>query len=258
MVFPRADSTATTRLPSSRRWTMRPAAFLMRSALATEVPPNFMTTVWASALPAFGMALKDSLGFLAHLDSRRRLFVLGLALFAIGAAIGGFLIGVDEDDPPHRVPEASTGKPVDRVSFLARLIPPAAEPERKVTGPSVPRSIADLARRLPLERKVAQVFLWGFTGTDLNAGVFGRLRRLDLGGIVIGPSNCTGLGLLGQLGGEAIVVSRQAKHVPPWVMAVQEGGEHNSFPDLPPADAPADQASGEAAGAEASLAAAAL
>ena len=31
--------------PSSARWTMRRAAFLMRSASATEVPPNFMTTV---------------------------------------------------------------------------------------------------------------------------------------------------------------------------------------------------------------------
>ena len=45
VVFPRADSTATTRWPSSRAATMRRAARLIRSASATEVPPNFMTTV---------------------------------------------------------------------------------------------------------------------------------------------------------------------------------------------------------------------
>ena len=45
VVLPRADSTATTRWPCSRAATIRRAARLMRSASATEVPPNFMTTV---------------------------------------------------------------------------------------------------------------------------------------------------------------------------------------------------------------------
>ena len=45
VVLPRADSTATTRWPCSRAATMRRAARLMRSASATDVPPNFMTTV---------------------------------------------------------------------------------------------------------------------------------------------------------------------------------------------------------------------
>src|SRR4051794_40345087 len=43
--LPRALSTATTRVPSSRLATMRLAARLRRSASATDVPPNFMTTV---------------------------------------------------------------------------------------------------------------------------------------------------------------------------------------------------------------------
>ena len=43
--FPRADSTTTTRWPCSFLATMRTAARLMRSASATDVPPNFMTTV---------------------------------------------------------------------------------------------------------------------------------------------------------------------------------------------------------------------
>ena len=45
VVAPRADSTATTELPSSRARTIRFAASMRRSASATEVPPNFMTTM---------------------------------------------------------------------------------------------------------------------------------------------------------------------------------------------------------------------
>ena len=52
VVWPRADSTATTRLPVSRCPTIRRAARLIRSASATEVPPNFMTIV--SGIPDKG------------------------------------------------------------------------------------------------------------------------------------------------------------------------------------------------------------
>ena len=53
----------------------------------------------------------------------------------------------------------------------------------------MPRTVGDLVRRLPLERKVAQLFLVGFQGQDLTAPVFRQLRRLDLGGIVIDRRN---------------------------------------------------------------------
>ena len=49
VVLPRADRTATTRWPCSRALTMRRAARLMRSASATDVPPNFITTVPGTA-----------------------------------------------------------------------------------------------------------------------------------------------------------------------------------------------------------------
>ena len=45
VVWPRAESTATTRRPASRWATIRRAARLSRSASATEVPPNFITSV---------------------------------------------------------------------------------------------------------------------------------------------------------------------------------------------------------------------
>ena len=49
VIEPRADSTATTWWPCSRARTIRRAARLRRSASATEVPPNFMTTVLGTA-----------------------------------------------------------------------------------------------------------------------------------------------------------------------------------------------------------------
>src|SRR5689334_21288294 len=67
VVFPRAERTATTRLPASFAATIFSAARLMRSASATEVPPNFMTTVWPRGEAASGTAIKDS--FRRCLDS---------------------------------------------------------------------------------------------------------------------------------------------------------------------------------------------
>ena len=47
------------------------------------------------------------------------------------------------------------------------------------------------------------------------------------------------------------MIAQQVKHVPPFVMADQEGGEYNVFPDLPPAHVAADVGSVEAAVREA-------
>ena len=54
--LPCAERTATTRLPSSFARTMRWAARTMRSLFATEVPPNFMTTVPVIAGAAWAIA----------------------------------------------------------------------------------------------------------------------------------------------------------------------------------------------------------
>jgi beta-N-acetylhexosaminidase len=213
------------------------------------------------------MALKDSLRPLRRLPRRLRRIVrrrplsaVLLSLLAVAALVAGALAGGgDEDGAGRTVPEASGGEQKERISFLARLIPPAAERrERSAAGPNVPRSVEDLARRLPVGRKVAQLFLLGFTGTDLTADVYQQLRRLDLGGIVIAAANYTDSVLLGQQAAEAVVVSRQARRVPPFVMAQQEGGEYNSFPDLPPASAAADLSSPAQAGQEAGQAASTL
>ena len=93
----------------------------------------------------------------------------------------------------RRCPRPAARRPGERrTSFLARVIPPEADaPERAAGVQNVPRSVAELARRLPTERKVAQLFLVGFQGTDLTSPVFRQLRRLDLGGLVVGGDNYT-------------------------------------------------------------------
>jgi beta-N-acetylhexosaminidase len=241
----------------------------MRSASATDVPPNFMTTV---SVPDSGMAPNDSRaprpacppGSVAPVRpdfARRRLLIALLATLALGAGAAGIVVGAggdDDDRASSTVPSPGRGAPEERISFLAKLVPPPAAAARREAGPAFPRSVADLARRLPLERKVAQVFLFGFQGTDLTAEIFGRLRRLDLGGIVVGAQNYVDATQLGALAGEAAVVAGEERHVPPWVLAPQEGGELNSFPDLAPAAVPADLGSAGEAGGEAGESAAAL
>ena len=192
------------------------------------------------------MRAKDSLSPMS-----RRAAVAVLILLAGGAAVAGALVGADDDAGQPSVPEAGGGGArVERTSFLARIVPPEAD-KPEAGSPRVPRSTADLVRRLPLERKVAQLMLVGFRGTDFNAPIFRRLRRLDYGGIAIHASNYTGPELLAGLAGEAVVISQQERHVPPWVMAAQEGGVYNVFPDLPPASAPSELGTAEDAAAEA-------
>jgi beta-N-acetylhexosaminidase len=168
--------------------------------------------------------------------TKRRVLIAGAVFLAVAVVL---IIRGGGDDGPN-VPEAGVQHTAERrTSFLAKLIPPPAEQPRAARG-GVPRSVSDLVKRLPLQRKVAQLFLFGFQGKDLNAAVFQQLRTLDLGGIAIDRANYTDPQQLGSLAGEAGVIAQQVKHVPPWVMADQEGGEHNVFPDLPPAHAPAD------------------
>jgi beta-N-acetylhexosaminidase len=192
---------------------------------------------------------------------RRRLAILVIAVVALGAGVAGVVVGAAQDNDgssaASNVPTPGRGAPKERVSFLARIVPPPAEKESQ-RGPAVPRSVADLARRLPLERKVAQLFLFGFRGTDANADIFGRLRRVDLGGIVVAATNYTDTAQLGALTAEARAAARGKRHVPPWVITSQEGGELNSFPDLPPAGLPADMGSAREAGTAAEQSASAL
>jgi beta-N-acetylhexosaminidase len=159
--------------------------------------------------------------------------------------------GDDEGDRGTLAEPGGSGRAVDRTSFLARIVPAERSRRRAPKGPTAPRSVRDLARRLPLERKVAQLFLLGFRGTDASAEVFPRLRRFDIGGVAVTRENYLDPAQLGALAGEVRSVANAARHVPPWVLTAQDGAEFNWLPGLPPAEAPADLDSADEAAAQA-------
>lgn len=202
------------------------------------------------------MALKDSFRAL-----RRRPPILGLVLvLVVAAGVAAWLVfgrgggGGSEPSLPEASGSAAAG-PLSHRSFLERVIPP---PPERTTGPAVPRSLTDLAQRLPLERKVAELFLYGFSGRDQTAPVFSDLARLDIGGLVFTSDNYKDPQQLAQLTSFAAAVARRHHHVPPWLLTEQDGGEFNELSGLPPADAPSDIRSVADAANEAAQAAAAL
>ena len=182
-----------------------------------------------------------------------RFVVLLVALVALASATVGAVLGARESDEADRaaLPERA-GRPLEQTSFLAKIVPVRRRGAAAPGGPPTARDVADLVRRLPVERKVAQLFLVGFRGTDASAEIFRRLARLDLGGLVLARQNYADPAQLTALTGEAAAIARRRGHVPPWVLAVQDGAEFNDLPGLPPASVPADLRSAEEARAEAS------
>lgn len=163
------------------------------------------------------------------------------AVLVVGAVVAAAIVfvrsrGDDSSTTSLKLPAATgSGGPASHISFLERLIPPPAE---TVSGPSAPRSISDLARRLPLERAVAQLFLWGFNGKDTSAAIFQELERLDLGGLVVDGRNYDNAQQLAGLNAELAAAAKNARHLPLWLMAEQDGGDYSQFEDLPPTRPP--------------------
>jgi beta-N-acetylhexosaminidase len=191
--------------------------------------------------------------------TRRASAAIAMSAAVAVTAAGGLALSSCGDEEgagtaPREQPAAQRG---GETSFLARIIPRRPEQPTQEAG-GVPAQVANLVRGLPLDRKVAQLLLLGFSGQDLTAEVFTELRRLDLGGLVVNAANYTDPNQLAALAGEALVIAEQEGHVAPWVMAPQEGGEFNALADLPPATAPADLRSDEEAADEAEEAAATL
>ena len=252
----------------------------MRSASATDVPPNFMTTVAALAAPVVAReapdtATKDSFRLVPEPGQRagvRRL--LSAAADAplwvmIGAfvLIGGAIVGAglwtqaaeraalertrgaqratEDDDatrPRVEIPDRRGG------SFLGDVIPPAPA---RLDGAPIPRAALRVARRLSLERKVGQLMLFTFEGQDVTASIFGTVRDPGLGGLAMESANYVDPAQLMTVATELTEAALQGRPpVAPFIVAAQEGGEFSALGAFPPARTPAELGSArEAAGA---------
>ena len=144
-----------------------------------------------------------------------------------------------DDAKPKRRPAGSPAAraPVPARSFLAQLIPP---PGRALPNAREPAQIRRLVARLPVERKVAQLMLVGFKGTDSTAPFLATLKRLELGGVALGRRNYIAREELAALTEALKNAAAGRDRQPPFIMAQQEGGEFSAFPDLPPGAAPGE------------------
>jgi beta-N-acetylhexosaminidase len=101
-----------------------------------------------------------------------------------------------------------------------------------------------------LTRLVGQTIMTGFAGTSPSAELLGRIRRGEVGGVILFGANITS-----DAGARALVGRLQAAAAaggnPPLLVAVdQEGGPVRRLPDGPPRDAPANIVSAAQATAE--------
>ena len=74
-------------------------------------------------------------------------------------------------------------------------------------------AVFHVKRRLPLERVVAQLFRFGFTGKDSAAPIFDELKRLDVGGLVVDGGNYDSAQ---QLAGLTAQLTAAATSAHPW------------------------------------------
>jgi beta-N-acetylhexosaminidase len=111
--------------------------------------------------------------------------------------------------------------------------------------------VSDAGAKQPdLARLVGQTIMTGFAGTAPSAALLARIRRGEVGGVILFGANITS-----DAGARSLVARLQgaarAGGNPPLLVAVdQEGGPVRRLPDGPPRDAPADIGSAGQAAAE--------
>ncbi len=167
------------------------------------------------------------------------------------AGIAALALGLGADEEPRQVGTATATETGPTTTSGERG-------ERKGRPATPGAQVTAIAERMPVEDRVAQLFLFGFQGQDLTAPIFEQLRGRAIGGIAIDAHNYTSADQLASLAGEAGVIAEQEGNVKPWVLAPQEGGEFNAFPDLPPVTAASDLTSAADAATQAGEAAQAL
>lgn len=180
----------------------------------------------------------------------RILTIAALLVLAAATVLAGVLVGAQTQRTAGPLGEAEGGgrgaREPGRSSFLAQMIPPPAEePEPPAEKPS---SVEELVARLPLERKIAQLFLLGFEGDDKRSPLFEDLEDRDIGAVLLAERNYRQPKQIEQLTRAIAATAKGERHVPPLLLARQAGGDDSAFEDLPPKVPPARIDSAEEAG----------
>lgn len=168
---------------------------------------------------------------------------VALVLAVCGGAGTALLASGGDDEPTPSVAGVSGESVASAEARAAR----AAAARRS--------AVAAQLERMSLPDRVAQLFLFGFSGTDAGAPVLDTLRERALGGLVVAAENYAGPQALDGLTAEVRRVAQAEGHPRPLVMAAQEGGPANALAGLPPGTAPAALEDPAAGGAEAARAA---
>jgi beta-N-acetylhexosaminidase len=171
--------------------------------------------------------------------------VLPALVLALGFGVGFVLTEVLAGDggtgepaaAPAPKPSGPARDPKRARSFLSHVIPP---PAGSLRGARPPAQVARLVRSMPLERKVAQLMLVGFDGQDATAPVFKQLPRRPYGGLMLEQRNYRDAAQFRTLLSELRAQARRSRVPQPLLGAVQQGGEWNALPALPPPLAPAE------------------
>jgi beta-N-acetylhexosaminidase len=171
--------------------------------------------------------------------------VLPVLVLALGFGVGfafSELLASDDGAGEQSTAEAprSSGPardPKAQKSFLSRVVPP---PAGSLQGARPPGAIARLVRSMSVEQKVAQLMLVGFDGTDATAPIFKQLPRRTYGGLMFEERNYQDAEQFRVLSAELRAQVARSRQTQPFLGAVQQGGEWNALPALPPEFAPAE------------------
>lgn len=163
--------------------------------------------------------------------------VIVIAGVAIALSKGGD--GAAPTQEQRRAAAPPPKAPAPGRSFLARVVP---SPAAGLPGARVPGVIRRLVKRLPPERKAAQLMLVGFRGDQPSATFFRTLKKTDYGGVVFERRNYQTDIQLEAMTASVVNATARKGHEPPLMLARQSGGDLSAFPDYPPAAPPGELA----------------
>lgn len=106
--------------------------------------------------------------------------------------------------------------------------------EHAAATAGVSAEVSARAREMAPDQLADQVLLLGFDGTDADADFVRDLDKHEYGGVFVDSDNWADAQQGSELVGALRAAGRAEGHVPPLIVASQEGGQYRAFPDLPP------------------------